>query len=129
MLQLTLRSARVHSAARTRRHRAASRFRSCFSHQEKRMHQRPTHPRSRTLILAMVLSAPALTLAGGSNYTVKPGESNPAGKVREWPVPTPQFARDPAVAPDGNIYIAVMHGNRLARFDPKTEKFDEWTLP
>src|SRR5690606_17406432 len=75
------------------------------------------------------LSAPAMTLAGGSNYTVTPGASNPTGKVREWSVPTPKFARDPAVAQDGRIYIAVMHGNRLARFDPRTEKFDEWTLP
>jgi virginiamycin B lyase len=68
--------------------------------------------------------------AGGSNYTVIPG-SNPhfAGKVREWSVPTPKFARDPAPGPDGAIYIAVMYGDMIARFDPKTETFEEWGLP
>jgi virginiamycin B lyase len=44
-------------------------------------------------------------------------------------VPTPLFARDPAVAPDGSIYIAVMTGNKVARFDPKTQSFKEWDLP
>ena len=74
--------------------------------------------------------ASAAALAGGSNYTVQPG-ANPAfaGKVREWPVPTPEFARDPAPAPDGTIYIAVMHGNKIARFDPQGESFKEWSLP
>ena len=80
-------------------------------------------------ILLMLFMLPAIALAGGSNYTVNPGISQPTGKVSEWPVPTPKFARDPAVAPDGKIYIAVMHGNRLARFDPATQKFDEWDLP
>jgi virginiamycin B lyase len=76
----------------------------------------------------MLVSASAL--AGGSNYGVAPGAlAQIAGKVREWPVPTPKFARDPAPAPDGRIYIAVMHGNRIARFDPGTQKFDEWELP
>ena len=72
-------------------------------------------------ILLMLFMLPAIALAGGSNYTVNPGISQPTGKVSEWPVPTPKFARDPAVAPDGKIYIAVMHGNRLARFDPATQ--------
>jgi virginiamycin B lyase len=72
---------------------------------------------------------PALALAGGSNYTVAPGISNPTGKVTEWPVPTPKFARDPAPGPDGRIYIAVMYGNRLARFDPASQRFEEWELP
>jgi virginiamycin B lyase len=76
-----------------------------------------------------ILLAPAVALAGGSNYGVAPGQRDIAGKIAEWPVPTPQFARDPAVGPDGSIYIAVMHGNRIARFDPRTESFKEWTLP
>ena len=82
------------------------------------------------LILAAGAVAPAFCLAGGSNYTVNPG-SNPgfAGKVREWPVPTPEFARDPAPGPDGAIYIAVMFGNKIARFDPKSQTFKEWDLP
>jgi virginiamycin B lyase len=72
---------------------------------------------------------PTAALAGGSNYGVASGERPIAGKISEWPVPTPQFARDPAVGPDGRIYIAVMHGNRIARFDPRTQAFKEWTLP
>src|SRR5690242_21655582 len=69
-------------------------------------------------------------LAGGSNYTVAPGAlPNFQGKVQEWPVPTPEFARDPAPAPDGSIFISVMHGNKIARFDPKTQTFKEWELP
>jgi virginiamycin B lyase len=84
----------------------------------------------RILAASALLSSAATVLAGGSDYTVKPG-SNPgfAGKVREWPVPTPEFARDPAPAPDGSIYIAVMYGNRIARFDPRSETFKEWNLP
>ncbi len=77
--------------------------------------------------LAAFAAVPAL--AGGSNYTVVPGSREVAGKVSEWPVPTPQFARDPAPALDGNIYIAVMRGNRIARFDPRNASFHEWELP
>lgn len=84
----------------------------------------------RIFALAATLVLTADALAGGSNYGVAPGAlKQVAGKVREWPVPTPKFARDPAPGPDGNIYIAVMQGNKIARFDTKTEKFTEWNLP
>lgn len=80
--------------------------------------------------LACLLLAPLLAWAGGSNYGIKPGAlPEVAGKVREWPVPTPEFARDPAPGPDGSIYIAVMRGNKIARFDPSTGRFQEWDLP
>jgi virginiamycin B lyase len=81
--------------------------------------------------LALLLVAvPLIAHAGGSNYGITPGaHPDLAGKVSEWPVPTPRFARDPAVAPDGSIYIAVMSGNKVARFDPKTQSFKEWDLP
>jgi virginiamycin B lyase len=36
---------------------------------------------------------------------------------------------DPAPGPDGNIYVAVMFGNRIARFDTRTRAFTEWNLP
>ena len=77
-----------------------------------------------------LLAIPLSAMAGGSNYGIKPG-AHPAfaGKVTEWPVPTPRFARDPAVAPDGSIYVAVMTGNKVARFDPGTQAFKEWDLP
>ena len=73
---------------------------------------------------------PAAALAGGSNYGIVPGaHPDLAGKVAEWPVPTPRFARDPAPGPDGNIYITVMSGNKIARFDTKTQAFKEWEMP
>lgn len=83
----------------------------------------------RCVPLIAALWAPTVT-AGGSNYGIVPG-ALPAvsGNVREWPVPTPEFARDPAPGPDGAIYIAVMQGNRIARFDPVAQTFREWPLP
>jgi virginiamycin B lyase len=72
----------------------------------------------------------ATVQAGGSNYGVVPGGlPEVRGVVQEWPVPTPEFARDPAPGLDGAIYIAVMQGNRIARFDPRDRSFKEWDLP
>jgi virginiamycin B lyase len=83
----------------------------------------------RALLVAAGTALAAQALAGGSNYGVAPGSREIAGKVTEWAVPTPRFARDPAPGPDGNIYIAVMNGNRIARFDTRVQRFYEWTLP
>jgi virginiamycin B lyase len=77
------------------------------------------------MMMSAAFSGPAL--AGGS--AVAPGMREPAGNVREWPVPTPLFTSEPAVATDGNVYIAIMRGNRIARFDPRIEVFNEWDLP
>lgn len=44
-------------------------------------------------------------------------------------MPTPEFARDPAPGPDGHIYIAVMSGNKIARFNLGAQSFTEWELP
>src|SRR5262245_33074941 len=78
----------------------------------------------RGLMIAVVVALPLLAHAGGSNYGVAPGaRPELSGKISEWPVPTPQFARDPAPGPDGAIYIAVMFGNKIARFDPRTRAF------
>jgi virginiamycin B lyase len=84
----------------------------------------------RTILFFLAALPIATAHAGGSNYGITPGAlPNFAGKVTEWPVPTPRFARDPAIAPDGSVYIAVMAGNKVARFDPKTQTFKEWGLP
>jgi len=83
----------------------------------------------RVLATVLLQIAAASALAGGSNYGVVPGQQPIAGKVSEWSVPTPEFARDPAIGPDGNVYIAVMHGNRIARFDVNAKTFKEWALP
>ena len=80
--------------------------------------------------LMLCLLPLATAHAGGSNYGITPGaHPNLAGKVSEWPVPTPRFARDPAIAPDGSIFIAVMSGNKVARFDTRTQTFKEWECP
>jgi len=70
----------------------------------------------RVAIVVVILGALAgRAHAGGSHYGVAPGAlPRVAGKISEWPVPTPKFARDPAVAPDETIWISVMHGDRLA---------------
>ena len=79
---------------------------------------------------SLILLAAGTAWAGGSHYGITPGaRPNLEGKISEWAVPTPRFARDPAPGPDGNIYIAVMFGNKIARFDPRTRTFTEWELP
>ena len=84
----------------------------------------------RTVFVATMLCVAGSAAAGGSNYNVVPGTlPSVAGKVTEWNVPTPKFARDPAPAPDGSIFITVMHGDKIARFDPKSASFREWDLP
>lgn len=82
------------------------------------------------LLTCLLAGFPIAALAGGSNYGIAPGAlPNFAGTVQEWSVPTPRFARDPAIGPDGSVYIAVMSGNKVARFDPKSQSFREWDLP
>jgi len=84
----------------------------------------------RILTVGLVVLMAGAAWAGGSNYAIAPGaRPNLAGKISEWAVPTPQFARDPAPGPDGNIYVAVMAGNKIARFDTRAKSFTEWELP
>jgi len=85
----------------------------------------------KTIVVGCLVAVSAQTVwAGGSNYSITPGAQKAIeGKISEWPVPTPRFARDPAPAGDGNIYIAVMSGNKIARFDPRSQHFTEWNLP
>jgi virginiamycin B lyase len=87
-------------------------------------------PSACSLAALALLLAGGVAWAGGSNYGIAPG-ARPAleGKITEWAVPTPRFARDPAPGPDGNISIAVMNGNKIARFDPQSKTFKEWDLP
>jgi virginiamycin B lyase len=79
-------------------------------------------------VIYLLSIVPLVAFAGGSNYGITPGaHPNLAGKVSEWPVPTPRFARDPAIAPHGSDYIAVMTGNKVARFD--TKEMTAWGCP
>ena len=81
-------------------------------------------------ILVLLAVPVASAHAGGSFYGIQPGaRPQIEGKITEWSVPTPQFARDPAPAPDGSIWITVMTADKLARFDPVTKGFKEYDLP
>ena len=72
-------------------------------------------------IILMLAACAGPALAGGSNYGIVPGAlPQVQGKVTEWPVPTPKFARDPAPGPDGNIYIADMQNHSIRKVDAKT---------
>lgn len=83
----------------------------------------------RSLTFLLILAVASEAWAGGSNYGITPGaRPNLDGKISEWVVPTPKFARDPAPGPDGNIYITVMDGNKIARFDTRAKTFREWDL-
>ena len=86
--------------------------------------------RSSWSALGLVILTVSPACAGGSNYGIAIGaRPEIAGRVSEWKVPTPEFARDPAPGPDGNIYVAVMFGNKIARFDTRAKSFKEWDLP
>lgn len=48
------------------------------------------------------------------------------GKIREWTVPVADSVpHDPAVDPQGNVWLALQRANQVARLDPKT---GEWKL-
>lgn len=80
--------------------------------------------------LGIIIAVAAKAWAGGSHFGITPGaRPHFEGRISEWLVPTPMFARDPAPGPDGMIYISVMRGNKIARFDPRTSTFTEWALP
>ena len=59
-------------------------------------------------IVGLILLVTGMAWAGGSHYGITPG-SRPQveGKISEWQVPTPKFARDPAPGPDGNRHCSA----------------------
>ena len=68
----------------------------------------------------------------GSQYL---GKLDPkTGKVVEYPVPLmeakePKGALDLEPDRDGNLWLGTMYQGVIARFDPKTEKFQTWKSP
>lgn len=80
------------------------------------------------LFTLIALSA-CVAFAAGSDNSGNAGARTISGQVAEWPVPTPKYARDPAIGPDGSVYFAVKRGDKIARFEPKTKLFQEWDLP
>src|SRR5207244_3054301 len=56
------------------------------------------------------------------------------GKIVEYPVPlldpkAPKGALDIGLDPEGNVFMGMMYQGVIARFDPKTEKFETWKSP
>lgn len=84
---------------------------------------------SKFWLFALIALAACESQAGGSNSSVTPGAKTVSGNISEWPVPTPKYARDPTIGPDGNVYFAVRAGDKIARFDPKSKRFQEWDVP
>jgi virginiamycin B lyase len=83
----------------------------------------------RFALIAILAALPLALTAGGSHYGIAPGARAIEGRVSEWAVPTPKFARDPTPAPDGSVFFVAMGGNKLGRFDPAAQAFREWALP
>lgn len=79
--------------------------------------------------LAVVLAIGACESVAAGSTGVEPGAKMFSGTVSEWAVPTPRYARDPAIGHDGNVYFAVKRGDKIARFDPRSQRFHEWAVP
>lgn len=73
--------------------------------------------------------APALAAPADAPAATGSTSREPAGRITEWSVPTNAAVRDPAIDPKGQVYFAVSQGNRIARFEPRAQKFTEWSLP
>ena len=79
-----------------------------------------------TATMRLLCNSPGLAPvhAGNSNDGIVPGTiANLAGKLQEWAVPTPRFARDTAIAPDGSVFVAALSSNKVVRFAPKSQAF------
>lgn len=86
-------------------------------------------PYSVHFFLALLIAIGACETAAAGNIGVEPGARIFYGTVTEWSVPTPRYARDPVIGRDGNVYFAIKRGDRIARFDPRSQRFHEWAVP
>src|SRR5262249_38219609 len=76
------------------------------------------HMRRFPLVLPAFLAVTALAIPGALNVEIK-----------EYEVPTPQARpHDPAVAPDGSLWVTEQMANKLGRLDPATGQFREYPL-
>jgi virginiamycin B lyase len=64
----------------------------------------------------------------GLGSTAALGQAPPVA-IEEWTVPWEKSGpRDPSVAPDGRIWFVGQRGNYVARFDPRTAKFEQFAI-
>jgi virginiamycin B lyase len=74
--------------------------------------------RKASCVAVMLVSIAAFAGAGTLNVLIK-----------EYDVPTPHARpHDPAVAPDGALWVTEQMANKLGRLDPNTGKFQEYPL-
>jgi len=76
--------------------------------------------RARHLVGFLAVFAAILALAATGTLPVE---------IKEYDVPTPNARpHDPAVGPDGSLWVTEQKANKLGRLDPKTGKFQEYPL-
>jgi virginiamycin B lyase len=76
------------------------------------------HFPNRWWLLVLTLSVGAFAAVGQLNVAIK-----------EYSVPTPNARpHDPAVAPDGSLWVTEQMANKLGRLDPETGTFKEYPL-
>jgi virginiamycin B lyase len=86
-------------------------------------------------LIAAALALLAMQAVRGGHTEVSAGPSPvpaqaPAGKISDWAVPEPSaLPHDPAVAPDGSIWLTLMNADKLARFDPRTHEWKLFPVP
>ena len=87
-------------------------------------------PACRLMFVAALCAAGAACAARADERSLAPAVSRSgSARVTEWPVPTPLSPRDPALDAHGLVHFAVAKGDRIGRFDPRTERFTEWPVP
>lgn len=76
----------------------------------------------RTLAVTLALTALGVAPAAAQS-------TGPTAEIKEWTVPWENSRpRDPFVAPDGRIVFVGQRGNYIARLDPKTGEFKQYTI-
>src|SRR5436305_127304 len=74
--------------------------------------------RNRTVSLTLLVTATLLASIGALKVSIK-----------EYDVPTPKARpHDPAVSPDGALWVTEQMANKLGRLDPNTGQFREYPL-
>jgi virginiamycin B lyase len=85
------------------------------------------------LVFALPATVAAVCLlAAAPVVPARPSEATQslAGHISEWAIPEPHaLPHDPAVDPQGNVWLTLMNANKLARFDPRTQAWKLFPVP